>query len=82
MMRKLEEVPEDVEMLDGIGTTLHILLKLVNELNIQAAQNSFFSISKETYPKMNEQASLGNEASKKWVELFRKLAKYLNVKVE
>lgn len=82
MMRKLEELPEDVEMLDGIGTTLHILLKLVNELNIQAAQNSFFSISKETYPKMNEQASLGNEASKKWVELFRKLAKYLNVKVE
>jgi hypothetical protein len=82
MMRKFEQAPENVEMLDKIGTILQILLRLIDKLDIQTAQNSFFSIGRETYPKMNEQASAGNEISKKWIELFRNVAQYLNVKVD
>jgi hypothetical protein len=82
MMRKFEQAPENTEMLDRIRTILQILLKLIDSLDIQTAQNSFFSISRETYPKMNEQASAGNEVSKKWIELFKNVAQYFNVKVD
>ncbi len=82
MMRQLENSPEDIKILEKIGATLQILLKLVDELDTQAAQNIVFSVSREIYPKMNDGASSGDEASKEWIELFKNLARYLNVKVE
>jgi len=82
MMQKLESSPEDVEMLERIPATLQILSTLINQLNVQTAQNIFFAISKETYTKMREKASFGDETSKKWIESFRSLAQYFNVNIE
>ena len=82
MMQKLESAPEDVELLERIATILQILSTLIDQLDIQTAQNTFFAISKETYPKINENANSGDEKSKKWIEFFKILAQYLNVKVD
>ena len=72
----------DVEMLERILATLQILSTLIDQLDVQTAQNIFFAISKETYAKVNEKASSGDVTSKKWIESFRSLAQYLNVNVE
>jgi len=82
MMQELENSPEDVEILERILATLQILSTLIEGLDIQAAQNTFFAISKETYTKVSEKASSGDVTSKKWVEFFNNLARYLNVNVE
>ena len=82
MMQELENSPEDVEILERILTTLQILSTLIDQLDVQTAQNIFFVINKETYTKINEKASSGDVTSKKWVESFRSLAQYLNVNVE
>lgn len=82
MMKKFEESPEDSEMLEKIAETLKALTSMVNELEVQAAQNSFFTVSREVYPSRNEKAAAGDEVSKKWVEDFKTLAQHLNVRVE
>ncbi len=82
MMSKLKNSPEDIGMLEKIGAILKISLRLVHELDIQEVQNSFFTISKEIYPKMSEQASCGDATSQRWVESFKNLSDYLNVEIE
>jgi len=82
MMRKLENTPKDIKMLEKIGMVLQILLELVDELDVQTAQNALFAISKDTYSEMCKKASSGDKTSKRWVELFKNLAHYLGVKVE
>jgi hypothetical protein len=82
MMQELENSPEDVKILEGILAAFQILSHLINQLDVQNAQNIFFAISKETYLKVNEKASVGDATSKKWIESFMKLAQFLNVNVE
>jgi alpha-amylase/alpha-mannosidase (GH57 family) len=82
MMRKLENSPEDMEMLEKTGAILKISLKLIDELDIQEAQNAFFTISKEIYPKMTKKAACGDDLSKKWIASLKNLSQYLNVKIE
>jgi hypothetical protein len=54
----------------------------VTELDLQTAQNVFFDISKKTYPQVSKRAQAGDDAAQKWVEHFRKLARYLGVAVQ
>jgi alpha-amylase/alpha-mannosidase (GH57 family) len=82
MMKDLENSPQNVDVLERIAETLKILLSMVDGLDIQSAQNACFSLSKKTYPQMNDKAKGNDEVSKKWVECFKNLAQYLNVKVE
>ena len=82
MMQELENLPEDVEILERILVALQILSTLIDQLDVQTAQNVFFVINKETYNKINEKASAGDVTSKKWIESFRSLAQYLNVNIE
>jgi alpha-amylase/alpha-mannosidase (GH57 family) len=82
MMERLKNSPHNIEMLEKVGAILQVLSAMVDELDIQAAQNALFAISKTTYPQINDKASSDDEASKKWVRSFRNLAQYLNVKVE
>ncbi len=82
MMQELENSPDDVEMLERIAKILQILSTLIDQLDIQTAQNTFFAISKGTYPKISQNAAAGDEASKRWGESFKILAQYLNVKVD
>jgi len=82
MMQELGNSPEDVEMLDRILETLKVLSSIIDQLDVQIAQNIFFAINKETYTNVNKKASLGNVISKKWIECFRNLAQYLNVNID
>jgi len=81
LMRKLEDLPSDVNLLETIGTTIRIILTLTSKLDLKAAQNVFFTISKQVYPDMNKKADSGQTVAKKWVEHFRNLAHYLDVEV-
>jgi hypothetical protein len=81
MMEKFKSAPEDIELLQEISSILKVLLSMIDELDIQAAQNEFFSLSKDVYPKINERTAAGDENSKKWIKSFNDLAQYLNVSV-
>jgi len=82
LMTQMEDSPVNVDLLETIETTVRILLTIVTELDLQTAQNVFFDISKKTYPQVSKRAQAGDDAAQKWVEHFRKLARYLGVAVQ
>jgi alpha-amylase/alpha-mannosidase (GH57 family) len=82
LMKMLEELPADVDMVKTIEETLSILTTITSELDLQSAQNVFFAMSKDTYPGMVKKAGPGDMTSRKWVEHFRNLGQYLGVKVD
>ena len=82
LMKRLEESPADVNLLETIEETFEILLTIVSEFNLQTAQNVFFAISKQTYPEMVKKAGLGDQTAKHWLEHFTSLAHYIGVTVQ
>lgn len=82
LMYRFKDSPKDVELLKTIKKTIAILLTLTPALDLQATQNTFFSICKNVYPEMKEKSAQGLEIAKEWVEHFTKLSHYLDVKVE
>ncbi len=82
MMQELENSPEDVEILEGILSTLQVVSSLIDQLDIQAAQNILFAISKVVYAEAMKKASFGDTTSRHWIKSFRSLAQFLNVSVE
>ena len=82
LMNKFADSPDDLNLLETIEATVRILLAIILELDLQTAQNVFFAISKEKYPDMSKKADSGETFAKKWVEHFKNLAHYLDVKVQ
>ena len=82
LMNKFEDSHDDIELLESITTVLGILLDVVPELDLQAAQNVLFGISKEKYPAMLQKADSENGFAKRWCEQFRSLANYLGIVVD
>jgi len=82
LMDRLEGSPDDVSLLDTIEATLGVLLAMGSTLDLQKAQNVFFSISSQRYPDMSKRADSGDEHAKKWVRHFKNLARYLDVSVQ
>jgi hypothetical protein len=78
-MDRLEGSPDDVSLLKKIESTLGILSAMGLHLDLQKAQNVFFSISSQRYHNMNKQADSGDENAQKWVHHFQNLARYLDV---
>jgi hypothetical protein len=74
--------PDTVELLETIEKTIRMLRTIVSEMDLQTAQNVFFTISKGNYPDMKRKAAAGDQTAKKWVDLFRNLAQHLDVKIE
>ena len=81
LMYKLENSPKDINLLETIKKIVKILLALTPGLDLQAAQNTFFSICKNKYPEMKGKADEGLETAKKWIEHFKNLAHYMDVKI-
>jgi len=73
------KTPEDVETLTSIEKSLGILRVLTPEMDLQHAQNVFFTIAKETYPQIKEQAEAADEKAVAWVEHFGRLAQRLGL---
>jgi alpha-amylase/alpha-mannosidase (GH57 family) len=82
LMTLFKETPENTKLLETIEATVRILMSIVTELNIQAAQNVLFDLSKKTYLEMNKKSNAGDQAAKLWIEHFTKLARYLGVRIQ
>jgi hypothetical protein len=54
---------------------------LTPEMDLQHAQNVFFTISKREYPKMKQKAAAGDEQAAEWVEHFGHLAQRLGLAI-
>jgi hypothetical protein len=81
LMEKLSQTPEDVLVLQKIEAILRILSALPLELDVWKAQNVYFSIGKQLYSGMRENAEKGDNNAKKWIEHFDSLGHYLQVKI-
>ncbi len=82
LFRRFETSPNDLKLLTKIEETIHLLLTIVSEFNLQTAQNVIFAISKSTLPQMIDTAGKGDKNAQRWVELFRSLAHYVGVTVQ
>jgi len=82
LMEILEQSPVDNSLLETVESTMRVLLSLELELDLQRAQNVFFTISRQVYPDMLKNADGGDIAAQKWVEHFRNLADYLGVCIQ
>jgi hypothetical protein len=82
LMRRFEKAPDDLKLLERIESMLQILLTIISKLDLQTAQNVFFALTKSTYPNLKQMADSGDKTAKKWVEHFKSLAQYLDVKVD
>jgi alpha-amylase/alpha-mannosidase (GH57 family) len=81
VMGKLNSHPEDVKLFEKIDETLELMKPFSLPLNLWNAQNIYFSIGKNIFSRMKEQARGGDAAAQKWVEGFTKLGYYLEVKI-
>ena len=81
MMARLEKSPQDVELLKEIGKTLLILRVLTPDLNLQKAQNIFFTLAKTRYSNMQAKVEAGDSDASQWVEEFTNLAQQLGLVV-
>lgn len=78
--RKLFEGPENINSL----TILEAMIKMSKEIGIipdlLKAQNTYFIISRQTYPEMVKRAEIGDRYAVKWVESFKTLNDYFPAK--
>ncbi len=74
-----EDSPEDIDLLRSIETSLEILRMLTPEMDLQHAQNVFFTIGKHKYPGMKRKAEAADEKAAEWVEHFGHLAQRLGL---
>lgn len=81
LVERLTENPKDDSMLKEINNTLKTLNVLELDLNLWKAQNAYFSIGKELYGTMDQNAEKGDEKAEKWVEHFDEIGNQLNVKI-
>jgi alpha-amylase/alpha-mannosidase (GH57 family) len=76
-----EDAPQDFHLLWSIEKGVEILRMLTPEMDLQHAQNVFFTISRREYPQMKQQAAAGDEQAAEWVEHFGHLAQRLGLAI-
>ncbi len=82
LMEIFEQSRDDIQLLSTIERMLNILSNIVTDMDLQSAQNLFFTIGRETYPEMKEKAAAHDEEASKWVELFELVAEDLDLVIE
>lgn len=80
LMCRLEDNPNDLETLEILEITLRLILTVVQDIEVQTAQNILFGLSKKVYPKKKKRAAT-NEKDHAWVTLFEALGQHLGVMV-
>ncbi|MFC1764640.1 DUF3536 domain-containing protein, partial [Planctomycetota bacterium] len=81
LLCKLENNPDDLNALETAEATLRIVLSVVQDLDVQTAQNILFGLSKKIYPKKKKLASADKEDAVTWVKQFEALGQHLGVMV-
>ena len=79
LMARLEESPDDLDLLETIGKTIAILKTAISGIDPQNAQNIFFAVAKSRYPQVEAKAQSGDETAAKWVANFQHLAQQLGL---
>jgi alpha-amylase/alpha-mannosidase (GH57 family) len=84
IMARLENSPSNLELLAAANTALKCFNDpaLQLELNLWKAQNLFFKTGRLYYSEMENKSAKGDEAAKKWLELFNQLGEYLRVRIK
>ncbi len=82
LMKEFADDPEDLNKLTTIERTLEILEKIVQDMDLQSAQNKFFNVSKAKYHEMKVKASSQEEFAKEWIDLFEQVAGHLKLVIE
>ena len=75
-----QETPENLGLLGSIEEGLEILRLLTPQMDLQHAQNVFFTIGKTKYPEMKK-AAAGDAKAAEWVEHFGHLAQRLGLAI-
>jgi alpha-amylase/alpha-mannosidase (GH57 family) len=81
-MEMFEQSRDDVELLSTIESALKILKSIVPDMDMQLAQNLFFTIAKEKYTEMKEKAEAKKDEAATWTELFELVAEHLGLVIE
>ena len=82
LMEMFEQSREDVQLLSTIESALKILRSIVPDMDLQSAQNLFFTIGKEKYPETKEKAAAEDTEAAEWVQLFTLVAEHLGLVIE
>lgn len=75
----LKDKPFEIEILSKINDTLDLLNELKLPLYLWRAQNVYFHLTKDAYPKVKEH--LDEKDAERWTELFRRVGERLGVRV-
>ncbi len=81
MMDEFSQRYEDIEFINKIEEILKLLNSMALRLNLYKAQNVYFSSGRSILKDMKERAVKGDIISRRWIESFRKLGYYLQVRV-
>ncbi len=76
-----QDNPEDLDLLWSIEKGLEILRMLTPEMDLQHAQNVFFTVAKEKHVEMKRKAEAADEKAARWVEHFGHLAQRLGLAI-
>jgi alpha-amylase/alpha-mannosidase (GH57 family) len=79
LMEQLSKAPEEISLLETIEIAFKVLSALPLQLDLWKAQNIYFALGKEWYDEMEERAAGGDEASKEWIDHFKRLGDNLHV---
>ncbi len=80
LMERLKEKPEDIAVLQKVNSIVKALNDIHLEPNLWKSQNILFSISRQKFNDMKGRAEKGDDAAKKWMELFTGLENYMHVR--
>lgn len=80
LMEKLKEKPDDMATLRAVNSIVKALNDIHLEPNLWKSQSILFSISRQNFNDMKSRAEKGDEAAKKWMELFTDLENYMHVR--
>ena len=81
LMEKLQEDPEDPEIIEELIDSLKVLQELNIDLDLWKAQNILFSLIMENYKKYMDKAREGDEKKKSWINQINELQKKLEVNI-
>jgi alpha-amylase/alpha-mannosidase (GH57 family) len=79
LVSQWEDAPEDVELLAAIQKSLEILRTLTPGMDLQYAQNVFFTVARQKYPAMKRKAEAADPKAARWVKHFGHLAERLKL---
>ena len=81
IMEKLNEDPEDLELIEKLDDALEALTPLHFSLDLWKAQNIYFSIGRNFFKTMKKKAAKKDDIAVHWIDRFLKLGNHLHVKI-